>query len=37
VVTEDEYKIWLEEAKQKFAKEEIETNIRVAKKIKEIK
>ena len=37
VVTEDEYKIWLEEAKQKFAKEEIETNIKVAKKIKEIK
>ena len=37
VVTEDEYKIWLEEAKQKFAKEEIKTNIRVAKKIMENK
>ena len=33
VVTEDEYNLWLEEAKQKFAKEEIKTNIRVAKKI----
>ena len=32
VVTEDEYNLWLEEAKQKFAKEEIKTNIRVAKK-----
>ena len=37
VVTEDEYKIWLEGAKQKFAKEEIKTNIKVAKKIKETK
>ena len=37
VVTDDEYKIWLEEAKQKFAKEEIKTNIEVVKKIKEIK
>ncbi len=32
VVTEEEYKLWLEEAKQKFAKEEIKTNTRVAKK-----
>ena len=37
VVTEEEYKLWLEEAKQKFAKEKIDTNIKVAKKIKEIK
>ena len=37
VVTEDEYNLWLEEAKQKFAKEEIKTNIRVAKKIMENK
>ena len=37
VVTEDEYKIWLEDAKQKFAKEEIKNNITFAKKIKEFK
>ncbi len=35
VVSEDEYNKWLEEAKVKFAKEEI-NNIKVAKKIKEI-
>ena len=38
VVTEEEYKLWLEEAKKKFAKfEEIENNIKVVKNIKEIK
>ena len=37
VVTEDEYNLWLEEAKQKFAKENLNTNIKIAKKIKEIK
>ena len=37
VVSEDEYNQWLEEAKVKFAKEEINNNIKVAKKIKEIK
>ena len=37
VVSEDEYNKWLEEAKVKFAKEEINKNIKVAKKIKEIK
>ena len=36
VVSEDEYNKWLEEAKVKFAKEEINKNIKVAKKIKEI-
>ena len=36
VVSEDEYNKWLEEAKVKFAKEEINNNIKVAKKIKEI-
>ena len=36
VVPEDEYNKWLEEAKVKFAKEEIKNNIKVAKKIKEI-
>ena len=36
VVSEDEYNEWLEEAKVKFAKEEINNNIKVAKKIKEI-
>ena len=36
VVSEDEYNKWLEEAKVKFAKEEIKNNIKVAKKIKEI-
>ena len=37
VVSEDEYNKWLEEAKVKFAKDEINNNIKVAKKIKEIK
>src|SRR5210317_643143 len=37
VVSEDEYNQWLEEAKIKFAKEEINNNIKIAKKIKEIK
>ena len=37
VVSEEEYNKWLEEAKVKFAKEEINNNIKVAKKIKEIK
>ena len=32
VVTEEEYKLWLEEAKQKFAKENLKNNIKVAKK-----
>ena len=36
VVSEDEYNKWLEEAKVKFAKEEINNSIKVAKKIKEI-
>ena len=36
VVTEDQYNKWLEEAKIKFAKEEIDNNIKLAKKIKEI-
>ena len=37
VVSEDEYNLWLEEAKVKFAKEDLNTNIKIAKKIKEIK
>jgi len=37
VVSENEYNKWLEEAKVKFAKEDLNTNIKVAKKIKEIK
>ena len=37
VVSEEEYNKWLVEAKVKFAKEEINNNIKVAKKIKEIK
>ena len=37
VVSEDEYNQWLEEAKVKFAKEDLNTNIKIAKKIKEIK
>ena len=37
VVSEDDYNKWLEEAKVKFAKEEINNNIKIAKKIKEIK
>ena len=36
VVSEDEYNKWLEEAKVKFAKEEVNNSIKVAKKIKEI-
>ena len=37
VVTEEEYNQWLEKAKVEFAKENIKNNIKVAKKIKEIK
>ena len=37
VVSEDDYKMWLEKAKVEFAKEEILNNIKIAKKIKEIK
>jgi cytochrome c oxidase subunit 2 len=37
VVTDEEYTLWLEEAKQKFAKEETDTSIKVAKQIKVIK
>jgi len=37
VVSEEDYNNWLEDAKVKFAKEEISNNIKVAKKIKEIK
>ena len=37
VVSEDEYIKWLEEAKVKFAKEEIKNSIKIVKKIKEIK
>jgi len=37
VVTEEEYNLWLQEAKQKFAKEDLDTNIKVAEKIKDIK
>ncbi|MBT3547759.1 MAG: cytochrome c oxidase subunit II [Flavobacterium sp.] len=37
VVSENEYNQWLEEAKVKFAKEDLNTNIKVAKQIKEIK
>ena len=37
VVSEDEYSKWLEEAKVKFAKEEIKNSIKIVKKIKEIK
>ena len=37
VVTEEEYNQWLEKAKVEFAKEEIKNNIKVVKKIKEIK
>ena len=33
VVTQQEYEQWLEEAKQKFAKEEIKSNIKLVKKI----
>ena len=37
VVTDDEYNLWLEEAKQKFAKEDFDNNIKIVKKIKEYK
>ena len=37
VVTEEEYNEWLDKAKVEFAKEETNNNIKVAKKIKEIK
>ena len=37
VVSENDYKQWLEEAKVKFAKEDLNINIKIAKKIKEIK
>ena len=37
VVTEDEYNLWLEEAKKKFAKENFGNNIKLAKKTMEIK
>ncbi len=37
VVSEEEYNKWLEEAKVKFAKENLINNIKVAKKIKEIR
>ena len=33
VVTEKEYNLWLQEAKEKFAKEEISSNIKLVKKI----
>ena len=37
VVSEEDYNNWLEDAKVKFAKDEISNNIKAAKKIKEIK
>ena len=37
VVSGEEYNKWLKEAKVKFAKEEIQNNIKIVKKIKEIK
>ena len=37
VVSEDEYNQWLEEAKVNFAKEDLKANIKIAKKIREIK
>ena len=37
VVSEEDYNQWLEKAKVEFAKEEISNNIKIAKKIKEIK
>ena len=36
VVTEEKYNQWLEKAKVEFAKEEINNNIKVVKKIKGI-
>ena len=35
VVTQDEYEKWLEEAKQKFAKEEKKSDIKLVKKIRQ--
>jgi cytochrome c oxidase subunit 2 len=37
VVTEEEYNVWLKEAKQKFAKDELKDNIKVVQKPMEIK
>ena len=37
VVTEEDYKKWLEKAKVEFAKEDIKNNIKIVKKIKETK
>ena len=37
VVTEEEYKKWLEKAKVEFAKKDLGNNIKVAKKVKEIR
>ena len=37
VVSENEYNQWLEEAKVKFANKDLNTNIKIAKQIKEIK
>mgnify|MGYP001429263858 FL=1 len=37
VVTEEEYKKWLEKAKVEFAKKDLDNNIMVAKKVKEIR
>ena len=37
VVTEEEYKKWLEKAKVEFAKKDLDNNIKVAKKVKEIR
>ena len=37
VVTEEEYKKWLEDAKIKFAKEQIDKEIKIVKKIKELR
>ena len=37
VVSEDEYNKWLEEAKVKFDKDEIKNDIKIVKKVKEIK
>tara|TARA_B100001142_G_scaffold213630_1_gene211728 strand:+ start:144 stop:977 length:834 start_codon:yes stop_codon:yes gene_type:complete len=37
VVSQDDYNLWLKEAKQKFAKEDLKNNIKVAKKLMEIK
>ena len=37
VVSEDEYNQWLEEAKVKFAKEDLDNNIKIVKQIKEVK